>query len=178
MWTKSDGFILQKTNEKNWRDIFFGMSIEFFYSVELLNRIIHLYSKRRIISRINPRNLLNIEYYFPIMALQNYTLIYIQLRLIRLHCIKCRKWGIIRSLRIFNFYTSHWIYHWRRLNLLCNWPIGAWSRVPNQGALVTTRIRTVFALVRFFSSMNPNMFDHVIFFLHFPRTKWTPWITI
>ena len=35
MWTKSDGFILQKTNEKNWRDIFFGMSIEFFYSVEL-----------------------------------------------------------------------------------------------------------------------------------------------
>ena len=41
------------------RYIFWYEYIEFFYSVELLNRI-HFYSKRRIISRINPRNLRNI----------------------------------------------------------------------------------------------------------------------
>ena len=68
MWTKSDGFILQKTNEKNWRDIFFGMSIEFFYSVELKSYTFLFKKKDNIQNK--PEEFT--EYYFPIMALQNY----------------------------------------------------------------------------------------------------------
>ena len=71
MWTKSDGFILQKTNEKNWRDIFFGMSIEFFYSVELKSYTFLFKKKDNIQNK--PEEFT--EYYFPIMALQNYLLI-------------------------------------------------------------------------------------------------------
>ena len=81
------------------------MNIEFFYSVELKSYTFLFKKKDNIQNK--PEEFT--EYFFPIMALQNYLDYYLQLRLIRLHCIKCHKRGIIRSLRIFNFYTSHWI---------------------------------------------------------------------
>ena len=67
MWTKSDGFILQKTNEKNWRDIcIFWYEL---YRIFLFSRTFKSYT---FLFKIQNKPELFTEYYFPIMALQNY----------------------------------------------------------------------------------------------------------
>ena len=74
MWTKSDGFILQKTNEKNWRDIcIFWYEL---YRIFLFSRTFKSYTflfKKKDNIQNKPEEFT--EYYFPIMALQNYLLI-------------------------------------------------------------------------------------------------------
>ena len=71
MWTKSDGFILQKTNEKNWRDIcIFWYEL---YRIFLFSRTFKSYTflfKKKDNIQNKPEEFT--EYYFPIMALQNY----------------------------------------------------------------------------------------------------------
>ena len=75
MWTKSDGFILQKTNEKNWRDIcIFWYEYRIFLFSRTFKSYTFLFKKKDNIQN-KPKEEFT-EYYFPIMALQNYYLDY------------------------------------------------------------------------------------------------------